>query len=169
VVLTVPAKDDIDYTVVLGVNEDGLKPEHRIVSNASCTTNCLAPMARVLHEEFGILEGVINTVHAYTNDQRLADVPHSRLAAQPRRGGEHHSHLHRRRQGRRRGAAGAQGPPARHCLARAGARRLRGGPVRQAGAHRHGRGGRSRGARRLRVRAPEGFCSTATARWCPPT
>lgn len=77
VVLTVPAKDDIDYTVVLGVNEEGLKPEHRIVSNASCTTNCLAPMARVLHEEFGILEGVINTVHAYTNDQRLADVPHS--------------------------------------------------------------------------------------------
>ncbi|MEM1188201.1 MAG: type I glyceraldehyde-3-phosphate dehydrogenase [Pseudomonadota bacterium] len=77
VVLTVPAKDDIDFTVVLGVNEDGLVPEHRIISNASCTTNCLAPMVRVLHEEFGILEGVINTVHAYTNDQRLADVPHS--------------------------------------------------------------------------------------------
>ena len=77
VVLTVPAKDTIDYTVVLGVNDDGLLPEHRIVSNASCTTNCLAPMASVLHREFGISEGVINTVHAYTNDQRLADVPHS--------------------------------------------------------------------------------------------
>mgnify|MGYP001826585296 FL=1 len=77
VVLTVPAKDPVDYTVVLGVNEEGLLPEHRIISNASCTTNCLAPMARVLHEEFGIVEGVINTVHAYTNDQRLADVPHS--------------------------------------------------------------------------------------------
>jgi glyceraldehyde 3-phosphate dehydrogenase len=77
VVLTVPAKDEIDYTVVLGVNEDGLEPAHRIISNASCTTNCLAPMARVLHEAFGIEEGVINTVHAYTNDQRLADVPHS--------------------------------------------------------------------------------------------
>lgn len=77
VVLTVPAKDDIDYTVVLGVNDDGLKPEHRIVSNASCTTNCLAPMAKVLNDAFGIREGVINTVHAYTNDQRLADVPHS--------------------------------------------------------------------------------------------
>ena len=77
VVLTVPAKDEIDYTVVLGVNDDGLKPEHRIVSNASCTTNCLAPMAKVLHESFGIELGVINTVHAYTNDQRLADVPHS--------------------------------------------------------------------------------------------
>ena len=77
VVLTVPAKDEIDYTVVLGVNDDGLKPEHRIASNASCTTNCLAPMAKVLHESFGIELGVINTVHAYTNDQRLADVPHS--------------------------------------------------------------------------------------------
>tara|TARA_B100001250_G_scaffold318216_1_gene280796 strand:+ start:2192 stop:3193 length:1002 start_codon:yes stop_codon:yes gene_type:complete len=77
VILTVPAKDEIDYTVVLGVNADGLKPEHKIVSNASCTTNCLAPMAKVLDSEFGIELGVINTIHAYTNDQRLADVPHS--------------------------------------------------------------------------------------------
>jgi glyceraldehyde 3-phosphate dehydrogenase len=77
VVLTVPAKDPVDYTVVLGVNEEGLRPEHRIISNASCTTNCLAPMASVLDAAFGIEEGVINTVHAYTNDQRLADVPHS--------------------------------------------------------------------------------------------
>jgi len=77
VVLTVPASEPVDYTVVLGVNEEGLLPEHRIVSNASCTTNCLAPMARVLHDSFGVEEGVINTVHAYTNDQRLADVPHS--------------------------------------------------------------------------------------------
>lgn len=77
VILTVPAKDDVDYTVVLGVNEDGLKPEHRIVSAASCTTNCLAPMAKVLNDAFGIIEGVMTTTHAYTNDQRLADVPHS--------------------------------------------------------------------------------------------
>ena len=77
VVLTVPAKDEIDYTVVLGVNDAGLKPEHKIISNASCTTNCLAPMAMVLNNEFGIELGVINTIHAYTNDQRLADVPHS--------------------------------------------------------------------------------------------
>ena len=68
---------NVDYTVVLGVNEDGLKPEHRIVSNASCTTNCLAPMAKVLNDAFGIVEGVMTTTHAYTNDQRLADVPHS--------------------------------------------------------------------------------------------
>ena len=77
VILTVPAKDEIDYTVVLGVNDAGLNPDHKIVSNASCTTNCLAPMAKVLHDNFGIVEGLINTVHAYTNDQRLADVPHS--------------------------------------------------------------------------------------------
>lgn len=87
VILTVPPKDEIDAMVVIGVNEDQLKPEHRIVSNASCTTNCLAPMAKVLHEAFGIEDGMINTVHAYTNDQRLADVPHkdwrrSRAAAE---------------------------------------------------------------------------------------
>jgi len=76
VVLTVPAKDEIDATIVLGVNDDQLKPEHRIVSNASCTTNCLAPIAKILDESFGIEEGFITTVHAYTNDQRLADVPH---------------------------------------------------------------------------------------------
>ncbi len=77
VILTVPAKDEIDFTVVIGVNDNQLKPEHRIISNASCTTNCLAPMAKILNNEFGIEYGVINTVHAYTNDQRLADVPHS--------------------------------------------------------------------------------------------
>jgi len=77
VILTVPAKDAIDNTVVIGVNEDTLKQEHRIVSNASCTTNCLAPMAKILDKSFGIKQGVMNTVHAYTNDQRLADVPHS--------------------------------------------------------------------------------------------
>jgi glyceraldehyde 3-phosphate dehydrogenase len=76
VLLTVPAKDEIDATIVLGVNDDQLKPEHRIVSNASCTTNCLAPIAKILDESFGIEEGFITTVHAYTNDQRLADVPH---------------------------------------------------------------------------------------------
>ena len=79
VVLTVPAKDAIDATVVLGVNDEVLAPEHRIVSNASCTTNCLAPVAKVLHERFGIVKGWVTTVHAYTNDQRLADVPHSDL------------------------------------------------------------------------------------------
>jgi glyceraldehyde 3-phosphate dehydrogenase (phosphorylating) len=79
VILTVPAKDEIDATIVVGVNDTSLKPEHRIVSNASCTTNCLAPVAKVLDETFGIVKGYITTVHAYTNDQRLADVPHKDL------------------------------------------------------------------------------------------
>lgn len=78
-ILTVPAKDDVDAMVVVGVNDDMLRPEHRIVSNASCTTNCLAPVAKVLQDSFGIVKGIITTVHAYTNDQRLADVPHKDL------------------------------------------------------------------------------------------
>ena len=77
VILTVPSKDEIDYTLVIGVNDDGLTENHKIISNASCTTNCLAPMAKILNDAFGIEYGVINTIHAYTNDQRLADVPHS--------------------------------------------------------------------------------------------
>ncbi|NND13713.1 MAG: type I glyceraldehyde-3-phosphate dehydrogenase [Acidimicrobiia bacterium] len=79
VLLTVPAKDEIDATIVLGVNDDDLKASDQIVSNASCTTNCLAPLAKVLDDEFGIVKGVMTTVHAYTNDQRLADVPHADL------------------------------------------------------------------------------------------
>ena len=79
VILCVPPKDEIDNMVVIGVNDDTLKPEHRLVSNASCTTNCLAPIAKILDESFGIEEGFMTTVHAYTNDQRLADVPHKDL------------------------------------------------------------------------------------------
>ena len=77
VVLSAPAKDDPDLTVVLGINDDQLNASHRCVSNASCTTNCLAPVAKVLHESFGIVEGLMTTVHAYTNDQRIADLIHS--------------------------------------------------------------------------------------------
>jgi glyceraldehyde 3-phosphate dehydrogenase len=79
VILTVPPKDEIDEMVVLGVNDERLDPSDRIVSNASCTTNCLAPLAKVLNESFGIRRGLMTTVHAYTNDQRLADVPHKDL------------------------------------------------------------------------------------------
>jgi glyceraldehyde 3-phosphate dehydrogenase len=78
-ILTVPAKDKVDKMVVLGVNDDDLKPEDLIVSNASCTTNCLAPVAKVLLDNFGIVEGLMTTVHAYTSDQRLQDAPHSDL------------------------------------------------------------------------------------------
>jgi glyceraldehyde 3-phosphate dehydrogenase len=79
VILTVPAKDSIDATIVIGVNDADLRPEHRIVSNASCTTNCLAPLVKILDDSFGLEEGFLTTVHAYTNDQRLADVPHKDL------------------------------------------------------------------------------------------
>jgi glyceraldehyde 3-phosphate dehydrogenase len=77
VILSAPAKDKLDATIVLGVNEGILRREHRIISNASCTTNCLAPMAKVLHESFGIVKGLMTTCHAYTNDQRVADQVHS--------------------------------------------------------------------------------------------
>ena len=79
VLLTVPPKDQIDNMIVLGVNDDDLKASDRIISNASCTTNCLAPLAKVLHSEFGIRRGLMNTIHAYTNDQRILDLPHGDL------------------------------------------------------------------------------------------
>ena len=79
VVLSAPAKDGADLTVVLGVNDELLTSEMKCISNASCTTNCLAPVAKVLHENFGIESGLMTTVHAYTNDQRMQDMPHSDL------------------------------------------------------------------------------------------
>ena len=79
VILSAPAKDAPDLTCVMGVNDDQLTPEMKCVSNASCTTNCLAPVAKVLHETFGIESGLMTTVHAYTNDQRIQDQPHSDL------------------------------------------------------------------------------------------
>jgi glyceraldehyde 3-phosphate dehydrogenase len=77
VILSAPAKDAPDLTVVLGVNDKELRPEHKCVSNASCTTNCLAPMVKVLHETFGLQQGLMTTCHAYTNDQRVSDQLHS--------------------------------------------------------------------------------------------
>ncbi len=79
VLLTAPAKDEVDATVVLGVNDNILTPEHKIVSNASCTTNCFAPVVKVLHDNFGVRRGLMTTVHAYTNDQRILDLPHKDL------------------------------------------------------------------------------------------
>ncbi len=79
VLLTVPPKDEIDATIVLGVNDGELLADHRIVSNASCTTNCLAPLVKVIDERFGLVRGLMTTVHAYTNDQRLADWSHKDL------------------------------------------------------------------------------------------
>jgi len=79
VILTVPAKDEIDRMIVLGVNDNDLKPTDTCVSNASCTTNCLAPVVKVLHDSFGVERGFMNTIHSYTNDQKILDAPHSDL------------------------------------------------------------------------------------------
>ncbi len=79
VLLSVPPKDEVDAIIVMGVNDDTLEAGNVIVSNASCTTNCLAPLAKVLHKVFGIKRGLMNTIHAYTSDQRLQDLPHSDL------------------------------------------------------------------------------------------
>ncbi len=79
VILTAPPKDDLDAMVVIGVNDSSLKSEHKIISNASCTTNCLAPMVKVLDNVFGIQKGFMTTVHAYTNDQVMLDQPHKDL------------------------------------------------------------------------------------------
>ena len=78
VLISAPAKNE-DITIVLGVNDQNLEPEHRIVSNASCTTNCLAPMAKVLNDNFGVVKGMMNTIHSYTNDQSILDLPHKDL------------------------------------------------------------------------------------------
>ena len=79
VILSAPAKDQLDATIVMGINENDLKPEHKIVSNASCTTNCLGPLAKVINDNFGIEKGLMTTIHAYTNDQKVADLMHSDL------------------------------------------------------------------------------------------
>jgi glyceraldehyde 3-phosphate dehydrogenase len=79
VILTVPAKDDIDNTIVIGVNDRDLRETDQSISNASCTTNCLAPIAKVLNDRFGIENGFMTTIHSYTNDQRILDAPHSDL------------------------------------------------------------------------------------------
>ncbi|MDD3852539.1 MAG: type I glyceraldehyde-3-phosphate dehydrogenase [Syntrophomonadaceae bacterium] len=78
VVITAPGKD-IDLTMVMGVNHDKYRPEYNLISNASCTTNCLAPVAMILMQEFGIVKGFMNTIHSYTNDQRLLDLEHDDL------------------------------------------------------------------------------------------
>ena len=79
VILTVPPKDEIDYMVVLGVNHDGLQKEHQIISNARCTTNCLAPVIMVLNKSIGIVSGYMSTIHSFTGDQSTLDTLHKDL------------------------------------------------------------------------------------------
>jgi glyceraldehyde 3-phosphate dehydrogenase len=107
VIISAPAKNE-DITIVLGVNEDKYDPKaHNIISNASCTTNCLAPVAKVIHENFGIRRAQMTTIHSYTNDQQLLDLPHKDLR-RARRGAQHHSHLDGRRQSSRVGVTGIE-------------------------------------------------------------
>ena len=79
VILSAPSKDQLDATIVMGINENDIRPEHKIVSNASCTTNCLAPLVKVINDNFQIEKGLITTIHAYTNDQNVADMMHKDL------------------------------------------------------------------------------------------
>ncbi len=128
VIITAPAKGP-DLTVVIGVNEDKYDPaKHHIISNASCTTNCLAPVAKVLHETFGIRKGWMTTVHSYTNDQQPARPAPQGPAARARGGAVDHPDDDGRGGGGRRGPAGDQGPSRRHRDARADGERVGRGP-----------------------------------------
>ena len=141
VIISAPAKNE-DWTVVMGVNDGDYDPaKHHIISNASCTTNCLAPMAKALDDGLGIVKGLMTTVHAYTQDQNLQDGPHKDLrrarAAAHQRGAD----LDRGRQGDRSGAAAAQGQAGRLRATRAGADRLGHGPDLHCATGDHRRGG----------------------------
>ena len=130
VVITCPAKDE-DITIVMGVNDDQYDPEvHNIISNASCTTNCLAPFAKVLLENFGIKRGYMNTIHSYTNDQKILDLPHKDLR---RARAAAVSMIHRCRPRRVPRAPRAQGPSRRLRHPRSHPRRLHGRPYGGAG------------------------------------
>ena len=139
--ISAPA-DGADVTLCMGVNQQAYDPpKHDVISNASCTTNCLAPVAKVLHENFGIVHGLMTTVHAYTYDQMLQDGPHKDLRRARAAGALDDADVDRRGQGDRPGAAGAQGQARRHRGARADAERLGG---------RSDRGGRTRRRRESR-------------------
>ena len=124
VIISAPATDD-DFTVVMGANHESYDPaNHHIISNASCTTNCLAPLAKVLHDEFGIERGLMTTIHAYTQDQNLQDAPHKDLRRARAAALIDHPDLDRRGQGDRPGAAGTEGQAGRLRAAGAGADRF---------------------------------------------
>ena len=153
VIISAPAKNE-DVTVVMGVNDGAYDPAaHTIISNASCTTNCLAPMAKVLHETFGIEHGLMTTIHAYTNDQVILDFPHKDLRRARAAALNIDPDHHRCGEGDRPGAARAQGQARRLRAARAGADRLGHRPDRAAVA---GRPPRTRSTPRSRrpPRAP---------------
>merc|ERR1712176_1631456 len=124
VLITAPAKGDDIPTYVVGVNEGNYKNSDTIVSNASCTTNCLAPFAKVLEEKFGIVKGTMTTTHSYTGDQRILDASH-RDMRRARGGALHCADVHGRGQGGCAGAPADEGQAQRHCASCAHAERLR--------------------------------------------
>ena len=156
VIISAPATNE-DVTFVMGVNHEDYDPAtHHVISNASCTTNCLAPMAKALYDELGIVKGLMTTIHAYTSGPEPARRPAQRPASRPRRRAEHHPDEHRRRQGHRPGHARAQGQARRLRPARAGADRLGHRPHLRGRPRDHGRGGQRRSSRpppRARSRA----------------
>ena len=127
VILTAPAKDDATPTFVFGVNSDEYRSDMRVISNASCTTNCLAPLAYVIHKEFGIEQSLMSTIHASTAKQKAVD---SRGGSdwRPLHPEQHHPHLHRRGQGRGPRDPLPEGQDDRHGLPRTHRRRIRGRP-----------------------------------------
>ena len=127
VVISAPGKNE-DITIVLGVNDGSYDAaKHNVISNASCTTNCLAPVAKVLHEKFGIEKGSMTTIHSYTNDQPVLDFPHKDLRRARGCRDQHDSDQHGRRQGHRPGDAGIERQARRLRDARADAQRFGGG------------------------------------------
>ena len=133
VIISAPAKNE-DITIVMGVNDQDYDPaKHNIVSNASCTTNCLAPFAKVLLDNFGIKRGYMNTIHAYTNDQKMPGPAPQGPAPRPRRSHVHDPHHHRCRSRRGPGAARVEGQAGRLRYPRSHSRWFDGGPHRGAG------------------------------------
>merc|ERR1711906_36144 len=135
VVITAPAKGDDIPTYVLGVNADQYKNSDKIISNASCTTNGLAPFVKVLNDKFGLVKGLMTTTHSYTGDQRILDASH-----RARRRAQHRAHRHRRRQGGRARAPPAQGQAQRHRAPRPHPQRVRRRHVHPGGEEVHRRG-----------------------------
>ena len=124
VIISAPGGKDVDATIVYGVNHSTLKAAHTVISNASCTTNCLAPLVKPLHDKIGVVNGLMTTIHAYTNDQVLTDVYHEDLRRARSATHEHDPDQDRRRGGGRPGAAGAQRQARRLRDARADDQRL---------------------------------------------
>ena len=169
VIITAPATKP-DVMVVMGVNHESYDPaKHQIISNASCTTNCLAPVAKVLHESFGIKSAWMTTVHAYTNDQNLLDLPHKDLRRARAAALLDHSDHHRRGQCGGRSAPRPQGQTRRHRDACPDAQRLGRGPQRHPRKKRDGRGAQRRVQDRGGRSRSKASWNTSRRRWCRST